>query len=159
MKTLLILDIDGCIADATERFQRAGQEPSRENRTQYLQWLHNVQNETTLSMDKPVPGMLALANSFELLGTIAYVTSREEKYREVTRRWLEQHQFPSSHQLYMRGQDDWRSSGEMKEAIIKVLAVPYGAVVICDDDPRGDVQEAAQRNGWTFLKATSGGKG
>jgi beta-phosphoglucomutase-like phosphatase (HAD superfamily) len=160
MRTLFILDIDGTLANAADRFQRAGHEPSRSDRAAYSSWLHRVQSEATLAMDKPVPGMAPLVLSLAASDdAIAYVTSREEKYRAVTEAWLLKNHFPQHRQLYMRGADDWRSSGELKEAIIKILAVPYDAVVVVDDDPLGDVQSMCSRNGYTFLKACSGGEG
>jgi FMN phosphatase YigB (HAD superfamily) len=165
MNTLFVFDIDGTLADATRRFAKAGHEPSRGDKAAYLRWLDEVQNKDALLEDAQVRGMRDLVQGASKMGQIVYVTSREEKYRGVTLLWLHRNGFPSPHLLYMRGADDWRSSGDLKEAIIKVLAIPYErgswgtGVIIVDDDPRGDVQEMAHRNGWTFLKATSGGKG
>jgi FMN phosphatase YigB (HAD superfamily) len=160
---IYFLDIDGTLADATERFKQAGPEPSRSNRKQYLKWLAAVQDEQRLANDEPVWAMLPLVEALAKSGgTVFYLTSREEQYREVTKQWLEDNMFPKA-PLIMRAADDWRSSGELKADAMRVILQasnlePCDAVLI-DDDPRGDVQQAAHELGVCFLKATSGGKG
>jgi hypothetical protein len=160
---IYFLDIDGTLADATERFKQAGPEPYRSQRRQYLKWLAAVQDEERLANDEPMYAMLALAAALaQSKGTLFYLTSREEKYREVTKRWLKDHDFPPA-PLIMRPTDDWRSSGELKGEAMRIILQasnhdPIDAIII-DDDPRGDVQEAAHKLGVCFLKATSGGKG
>lgn len=159
---IYFLDIDGTLADATERFKQAGPEPAREDRDKYLAWLAAVQDEERLYNDTPVVAMISLAEAMAKTDKVVYLTSREEKYRDVTRRWLDDLGFPPG-ALVMRGADDWRSSGELKADAIRTLLQyeslePCDAVLI-DDDPRGDVQQAAHKLGVCFLKATSGGKG
>jgi hypothetical protein len=160
---IIFLDLDGTLADATERFEQAGSEPSRSQRKQYLRWLAAVQDEERLAADQPVYPMRTLVEKLARQDAqLVYLTSREEKYREVTQAWLDNHDFPLG-ALVMRPSDDWRSSGELKGDAIRTIlqfsqAEPCDAVLI-DDDPRGDVQQAAHKLGVCFLKATSGGKG
>jgi hypothetical protein len=137
---VFIIDLDGTIADDRERKLRAGPEPDRENRPEYLSWLSYIQSEATLAVDSPVPGMPTLLRGIARESTIiVYLTAREEKYREVTKEWLSRHNFPRS-LLLMRPNDSWLSSSELKRAhILEIMDAYKGIPVIAiDDDGSGD---------------------
>lgn len=159
---LVIVDIDATIADATKRLKVAGPEPDRNDKAAYLAWLDRVQNAKSLAADQPVPGMeelcAALSNFYKC--QLYYVTSREEKWRSVTWDWLRLYGFLGhSMELLMRPNADWRSSGEFKEEVIKsLLTESKESVIVIDDDEKGDLEVVCKRNGWTFLKARSGGQ-
>jgi hypothetical protein len=169
--TLFIIDIDGTIAHAGRRFKEAGPEPSRDDKAVYDVWVRNVQNIKSLQEDQPIAGMAELVNSlhrataFELGINIVYLTSREEKWRNVTEKWLEHNSYPL-HKSYplvplvMREDGDYKDSANFKESIIKFLSSLYKStnVVVLDDDEHGTIEEKCHKNGWTMLKARSGGQ-
>jgi hypothetical protein len=158
--TLFVLDIDGTLADATRRMQKAGPEPKREgNLDAYNEWLSKVQNHISLMNDKPVDGMVCFANALHKYGPTIYLTAREETYRETTRYWLDLHGFPMA-DLVMRPPGNLEESGPLKEKIIRMALPTYNctAAVVVDDDGRGDIEQVCKKNGWAFLKARSGGQ-
>lgn len=151
------MDIDATIADATERLRKAGPEPSRRNKKEYLLWLDRVQNKESLLEDSAVPGMKALCD-LAVKSRLVYVTSREKKWKTITKQWLKMHNFPSAC-LMMRPNECWVGSGKLKETIIKdLLSYKNDEVIVVDDDERGDLEKVCKKNGWTFLKARSGGQ-
>lgn len=160
MTTLFIIDIDGTIAHAGKRFSEAGPEPSREDKAVYDVWVRNVQNAKSLREDLAVPGMVemtqALSNSDN---HVVYLTSREEKWRDVTESWLGFKGFPSL-PLIMRPDDDYRDSADYKEDSIEFLSRLYKSrnVVVLDDDEHGNIEKRCHENKWTFLRARSGGQ-
>lgn len=161
MKTLVVLDIDGTIADATERFEAAGPEPERSNKEEYLSWLDRIQDHGRLAADRKVPGMVDLAAAIgsSPCTKLIYLTSREEKYRTTTHKWLVHHRFPNA-TLYMRPTDDWRSGAQLKEDFINIVLSNedvWMSVVVIDDDQNGEIEKICKKNSWTFLKARSGG--
>jgi hypothetical protein len=160
MSTLFIIDIDGTIAHAGRRFKEAGPEPSRDDKAVYDVWVRNVQNERSLMEDQHVAGMKELVNALTYSRlNVVYLTSREEKWRDVTERWL-QHKYFESCPLVMREDGDYKEGAEYKEDSIKFLSRLYKAdnVVVFDDDEHGTIEDKCHKNGWTMLKARSGGQ-
>lgn len=162
---LLIVDIDGTIADATRRFAEAGPEPSKNNKPKFLEWLGKVQNENSLMADQPVPGMRELIAGLTLgwrdsgeRVRVAYLTSREEKWRSVTEQWLEKNQFPKTH-LVTRPNGCWMETAEFKSIAIHAMRQNNEHVIVVDDDDQhGSIEKMCKKNGYTFLKARSGGQ-
>lgn len=159
---LLVIDIDGTIADGTARFAAAGPEPSRDDVEKYKEWVRKV--NTGIEKDKPVPGMQSLLRAVSNGAawadvTPVYLTGREEALRNPTEIWLNKHKFPSF-KLFMRPQGSWASNAELKEFAIRLLASAnkYQEVVVIDDDEKGAIEEMCKRHGWTFQKARSGGQ-
>lgn len=157
---IVFMDIDGTIANATERFKKAGPEP-KERGKEYSAWLQRVQNELLLTQDEPVKGMKALCYAFSHnpVTSLVYLTGRSEIYREVTEDWLFKHRFPQFHApLLMRPKQNRQGNGILKERLIKAyLQNSKEDVIVIDDDYNGDIEEMCLRNGYTFLKARSGG--
>lgn len=156
--TIVFMDIDGTIADGSRRFLKAGEEPKTRGR-KWSKWLRTVQNKKTLSEDPPVAGMKELCEGLIHSSAFFYLTGRSEIYREVTNKWLEDNKFPSA-ALLMRPKGNRQKNGELKEAIISsplITVLPSTNVIVIDDDQNGDIEAACHRNGWTFLKAKSGG--
>lgn len=161
MSLLVVMDIDGTIADATRRFKLAGKDPGPANRTAHDEWVARVQNEEDLRNDPPVPGMNQLILALGCMGLVdvVYLTGREDVYRQVTEQWLAEHKFPS-HLLEMRPTGSYERNCDFKEKVIKRLKYIYKAteVIIVDDDQRGELEVTCANNGWVMLKAVSGGK-
>lgn len=160
-KTLFIIDIDGTLAHAGRRFAEAGPEPTRDSKAEYDTWVGRVQNESSLSEDRPVPGMLSLMKALDHypFARTFYLTSREERWRRPTETWLYRNGFPSLPTM-MRANGNYQEGAEFKETTIDALVQSNGAteVVVVDDDGRGDIEAMCKRRGWTFLKARSGGQ-
>jgi len=156
--TYFFIDLDGTTTNATERFAAAGPEPMRHDKDRYLTWLHKVQNAESLMADEAVKGMQSLLWALSGYGTeVFFITSREERWREVTEKWLKKHNL-SNIRLYMRPNDNWLDSGTLKAGIIDTIVQSYpGNVLIIDDDPTGDLQKVCKERGWTLLKAVVGG--
>jgi len=156
--TYFFIDIDGTTANAARRFAEAGNEPSRRNRAQYMEWLDKVQNAESLASDEVVKGMQSLLWALSGYGTeVFFVTSREEQWRSVTEKWLKKHNL-SNIRLYMRPNGNWQDYGTLKAGIIDTIVQGYpGNVLIIDDDPAGDLQKVCKERGWTLLKAVVGG--
>lgn len=160
MKTLLILDLDGTVAHGGRRFEKAGEEPNKEDRDQYMQWLERIQDDKSLLEDKPVSGMSELAHSFTRHYDIVYLTSREQKYSSVTHQWLLKHGFPLA-DIIMRPTGSFEDTADFKEGHIAALQGygDYDNILVIDDDVTGELEKRCHKNGWTFLKALSGGNG
>lgn len=151
---VVFMDIDGTIADASRRFLKAGEEPRGRGKN-WSKWLRMVQNKKTLSEDTPVPGMVQLCH--RLTTTLVYLTGRSEIYKEVTEVWLMRNLFPEA-PLLMRPKRNRMKNGKLKEKLIKEFYVEFfGSVIVIDDDQNGDIERMCHKNGYTFLKARSGG--
>lgn len=161
MSTLIIVDIDGTIADATRRFKEAGPEPARHNAAQYTAWVNDVQNAVSLLADPPVAGMRDMLHALNAIGLVemVYLTSREEKWHDVTQAWLVENKFPLL-PLYMRPDSSMEETEALKERVIRQCKYMFKAtdVVVIDDDQQGKIEKMCLKNGYTFLKAMSGGR-
>lgn len=158
------MDIDGTIADATERFKKAGPEPKQRGK-HYSAWLKKIQNKKLLALDSKVRGMLTLCDGLSQSKYIhlIYLTGRSEIYREVTLDWLSYHDFPLGGygSLIMRPKGNRQRNGDLKETLIKQRLKNDSVnnnspVLVIDDDQCGDIEEMCHKNGYTFLKARSG---
>lgn len=158
---LLVLDIDGTLADIRPRLKKAGKMPSRKNKKEMQKWIDKLQPVKALSKDRPIRPMQELANSIRgqmSPVTLVYLTGRSEKYRRVTEEWLQKHGFfPGP--LIMRGNNDWRPARLYKEGEMKKIAEQFDSshnVIIIDDDYDGDCSEMYRKNGWLHLKVLWG---
>jgi hypothetical protein len=158
VKTLFFIDIDNTLADASKRFKKAGSEPSRKDKKKYNAWVKAVQNKRSLMEDKPVPGMWAVITRLYMMhSSMEYVTSREEKWHQVTERWLRENSFPPLSINY-RPNGSYTETHILKEQMIKKLVAEYEeeygttSVVVIDDDPSGKLSKVCKKSGWTMLK-------
>jgi len=155
--TIFFVDIDGTISDATERIKRAGPEPSRENKEVYDAWVVLVNQN--MEQDKPIPGMPELC--YHLGGRLVYLTSREYRHADVTKKWLNDNGFPLGI-LRMRPNDNYEETHLFKASVIeeekKLSGHKKVDVVVIDDDESGKLEQLCKERGHTFLKARSGGQ-
>jgi predicted secreted acid phosphatase len=154
MSTIFIVDIDDTISDGSERYELAGPEPSRKNKSAYDRWVASV--NSGMNQDKPVPGMRDLCIAFEMSHTnFIYLTSREDKHYEDTVEWLSQNGFPVVAELVMRPTGNYLETEVFKESMIAMAEARANAdaVVVIDDDKTGRLAPLCKANGWTFLKA------
>ena len=147
---LIVVDLDGTVCDLTARIEAAGAEPNRSDREAFQEWLDKVQSDETLIADKPIYTMLKFLQTLEGLCYIIYLTGRSNKFEEVTRAWLAEHNFPCF-PLFMRGPEhEWIHPPEYKVQLIKHLAKSYGnQVIVIDDDPT--VCTAVKQEGWVAM--------
>jgi hypothetical protein len=157
IKNYLFIDVDGTVADSYRRFLYAGPEPSRDDKALYLEWLSKVQDRESLMMDEPVPMVIAMVEDLVSCGwEPVFLTSREESWRDVTERWLEEHFNPNVPiNLIMRPVGDWRTSGEFKGAVVAKRVKSPSMAIMIDDDPRGDIAEVMKHLGVVHLKPTN----
>ena len=102
-----IFDIDGTIADGSHREHLITRHtPKRWD--DYFDLAYR---------DRPVPHMQRIVRELAKTYTIAYVTGRVERLRDMTVAWLQEHQFPTGY-LYMRGDGDHRNDDILKAEIL-----------------------------------------
>lgn len=151
---ILVLDIDGSIADIGRRYDKAGDAPSKRNKKDFQAWLNKLQRKSDLLEDKPIAGMLELASAMSHKHKVVYLTGRDEKYREVTTMWLFREGFPPG-DLLMRPHEDMRPTNQYKEEQMINVVKKYedNHILVIDDDPEENCAEVYKRHGWTWLRS------
>ena len=120
---LIIVDIDGTLADLTLRYAAHVKPESSENREEFQMWLDKVQDGLAMIADRPIRGMHKLLWALQHYSDqteLVYLTGRSEKYRILTVAWLKLHEFPDG-TLYMRDDNDYRKPVLYKEEQVKKL--------------------------------------
>lgn len=134
---LAIFDLDGCVADDR---RRRGRIPL--NATVAEDW---TAYHTGCGGD-PVANA-EMVRSHEALGhRILFITSRPERYREETERWILDRLRPAHWQLLMRPDGDATGSADLKPALFRAAGLCWDDVVAAYDD-REDVLAAYEREG------------
>lgn len=155
-RILVFLDIDGTISDYGSRIAKALPEPSKANPEVYNAWLKDLQPPEVLYNERPVPGMVVLAQSLALNPAIKlyYLTARDENYRHITESWLFKNGFPPS-RVIMMDPKDMRHSSEYKiETINKYSLNGMGwSTILIDDDPHNTLEKLCLESNITLLKA------
>lgn len=148
---LVIVDIDGSIADWKPRDKVAGGNPGRSDMRAYKAYIELLMHPDLLAQDEPVEGMLttlrALSNRDGV--ELVYLTGRSETYRAVTQRWLMVHRFPEA-KLIMRDTADWSKAVSYKEKALKELKGKHNSVLAFEDEP--EVVQMLIKHGVTVLQ-------
>lgn len=163
---VLICDIDGVIADSTERMLLAGPEPSRTRKLEYKQWLMKLMTKDGLLADEPIVPVIEMVRALDRAGwQIVFLTSRSERWRETTKEWLREFVGLDYAPLLMRPEKDWRSSADFKLEAIDNAMDKWAAVypneyveewfVVWDDDPEELLGPALLEAGIQFMKPGS----
>lgn len=155
-KPLLIVDIDGTIADSTQRYTEAGIEPNRTSSPkEHDEWLGRVQSTETLAKDTVVPMMQFLVTRLNSTMDIAYLTARSDDHLKVTLEWLAKKGFPNA-DIIMRDSRDKRPTREYKHSAILDVTSRYKAtkVITLDDDHSGEMAAVYKLLGILHLKPT-----
>lgn len=155
MKLLVIVDIDGTLANISEAAKQAGFEPSRSDRGIYSAWVKMV--TANLHSAPTYPAVIeAVRAMFRGNAEIVYLTSREEVHRDVTQTWLNKNAAPGG-KLLMRGFDDWRSTADVKKSfLISLVNTHQGPIVAIDDDATNEVTPIYKALGISHLKVQDG---
>jgi hypothetical protein len=119
----LIVDIDGTLSNNEERAQMyLNKEPK--------DWVHYYGD---LENDKLMEWCYELVLAMHQTHAIILLTGREEKYREVTIRWLMAKEVPYT-VLLMRPEGDYRQDFEIKREVYEESIKPYYDIMFCIDD-------------------------
>jgi hypothetical protein len=122
--SVVILDIDGVLADVRHRLHHLERKPK--------DWAGFFGH---MAQDPVLPEGLALAESFAADGhQIVYVTGRPAEYRDLTLSWLRANRLPTG-ELIMRRRSDHRPAATIKAEIVREYAQNSTIVAIVDDDP------------------------
>lgn len=135
MRNLLICDVDGTVANDTWRglfdLDRASEDPAYTAMCNMLHALH--------------------AQAWD----IQWLTSRNERWRQVTMHWLTKH-CPVGSALHMRPDDNWMPAIELKiqsmDTIIKTIPVLANTTIMAIDS-RDDVCAVYRAAGIYTLQA------
>ena len=119
---MIVIDIDGVLADASHR-------------QHLLQGRPNWQAFFDAAADdQPIDqGRTALISSLNT-DEVTLLTGRPERLRELTVDWLERHNFPNT-AILMRSDRDHRKAAIFKEEALALLGGPTVVRLVIDDDP------------------------
>ena len=133
---LLVVDIDGCLADWKARDKAVGGSPGRSDIKAYKAYVENLMDDSRLICDQPVPGMQTLLRALSAREgvEIVYLTGRSEKHRLTTARWLLLHRFPEA-DIVMRGPTDWRKAPTFKAEKMNLFKNKYESIMAIEDEP------------------------
>ncbi|NBO46629.1 MAG: hypothetical protein EBU85_06430 [Actinobacteria bacterium] len=119
--TLIVMDIDGVLADVRHRLHFLAARPK----------LWDEFFEACVD-DAPLEQGLAIADAADHL---VYFSGRPERYRAATLAWLEQHGFPRA-PLHLRPDADRRPARDYKPDVLAKLGGPSAVRCVYDDDDR-----------------------
>lgn len=127
----VILDCDGTLVDVTGiRHYVVLEHPDSPGYRDYERF-HKAS-----AWCPPIKDVVAEATNWWLMGyEVLVVTARKERWRSLTKAWLDQHRIHHS-KLYMRGDDDNRPDAAVKADILqKIRSEGYQVVHAYDDNP------------------------
>lgn len=123
-KPIIIVDIDGTLADITHRRHHIDRKRKR--------WGKFFQ---AMDKDLPIPEVAARVRQLSQDHTIILVTGRPEDYRGQTEAWLKKFKIPYQ-ALYMRKSGDFRSDDIVKQEILNQHIKKENVRLVIDDRPR-----------------------
>lgn len=135
-----VIDIDGVVADVRHRLRHVTERPK-----DWRAFFAGAADDPLLPEGEET--VRRLAEVYD----IVYLSGRPERLREVTERWLRQHDLPAG-PLLLRAYDDYRPARLFKVEVLRKLAETSTVVVLVDDDPR--VLADARLAGFDVLPAT-----
>jgi phosphoglycolate phosphatase-like HAD superfamily hydrolase len=137
---IVVFDVDGVLADVRHRLHHVEKRPK--------DWDAFF---AAMDDDGPLDDGIALAQRYADEGhRIAYLTGRNESYRELTLAWMRRHGLPEG-RLVMRRDDDRRPARVFKPQALSRLAREGAIVAVVDDDTA--VVEVLRHEGWPVLLA------
>lgn len=137
---IAVFDVDGVLADVRHRLHHLERRPKR--------WDAFF---AAMDDDTPLAEGVALAQRYADEGHgIAYLTGRNEAYRDLTVAWLRRHGLPDG-RLVMRREDDRRPARVFKPQALSRLAREGEIVTVVDDDRA--VVAVLRDEGWPVVLA------
>jgi len=109
-----IVDIDGTIADCTG--------------------VRSPYDGSKLHLDEPIGPVRNVLNSIEDIAEIIYLSGREDKWRDKTKKWILDNGFPDPIKVYMRKTGDYRRDSTVKEKLYREnIEGKYNVLGVFDD--------------------------
>ncbi len=136
---LVILDIDGVLADVRHRLHYLGARPKN-----WEGFFAAAKNDDVLEIGAEFAKRAAETHE------IVYLTGRPERHRAATQAWLDQQLLPTG-RLLMRPEGDRRPSAVIKLHELRRLRRESAVELLVDDDP--SVIDAARAAGFTVQLA------
>lgn len=140
-KSIVIVDIDGTIADVRHRLHHI-KDPGKKNWKAFFE---------AMDGDTPIESMIRQVHELERQHDIIVVTGRPEHYRARTEKWLEK-QGIRFRKLFMRPDGDHRPDYTVKEEILREFRKEQ--IVLAIDD-RGPVCDMWEKNGIRCIRVDS----
>lgn len=120
---LVVVDIDGVVADVSHRLHLLNQHPRR--------WDEFF---AAAAHDPLLPEGHALVTALPEGTGLCWLTGRPERNRRLTEQWLTRHGMPSG-PLLMRPDRDRRPARQAKRDFLRTLRRTHAIALVVDDDP------------------------
>ncbi|WP_436786334.1 hypothetical protein [Yinghuangia sp. YIM S10712] len=124
--TLAVIDIDGTVADGRHRVHILAGTPTHDD---WVAFFEQAGADTVIPEGAERARMLAQEHE------VVWLTGRPERVRELTERWLADHDLPPG-RLIMQPSDDRRPARVVKLERLRELSTTNDIAVVVDDDPR-----------------------
>lgn len=126
LKKIVVVDIDGTVADCTHRQHHVNGEGKKDWKSFF----------STMDEDTPRTDVYqkAMDEAIHAGAEIIFVSARPEDYRDVTEAWLKKHDMDYI-ALVMRGRGDSRPDTQVKRDIHEKYLKQYEIVKVFDDRP------------------------
>lgn len=126
-KNVIIADIDGTLADGTHRVHHVRNKPKN-----WAAYNAGMADDKVYEHTKAV--YLALTNT--RLYDIFIVSGREDRFRDVTEKWLLENGIIGYKALYMRPSNDFRRDDIIKQEILEKYFDQNSILCVFDDRKR-----------------------
>lgn len=120
---LVVVDIDGVVADVTHRLHLLDRRPRR--------WEEFF---NAAADDPDLPEGVALVTELPAGHALCWLTGRPERNRRITEQWLAHHGMPDR-PLLMRADQDHRPARQAKRDHLRRLRRTHRIALVVDDDP------------------------
>jgi len=143
--SVVVFDIDGTIADNSHR-----QHHLMGGKKDWKSY------NATMSKDGLIEDVAVLLITLAMNNHIILCTGREEVYREVTQRWLEEQYLARyAKDIFMRPEKDYRSDAIVKVELLNAIKAKYVKPWLWFDD-RQQVVDAIRAQGIRVLQVAPG---
>jgi histidinol phosphatase-like enzyme len=140
---VIIVDLDGTLSDCSHRVHYVEREDKKWHE------FHSSCKDDVINN-----WCLTIINAMNVRGIqTILLTGRDEKYRQVTLEWLDDHHVPFT-ELYMRGDQDRRPDSEVKSDVHDIIKDKYDVLFVIED--RKSVVEMWRQKGVTCLQCDWG---
>ncbi len=140
-KSIVIVDIDGTIADVRHRLHHI-KGPRKKNWKAFFE---------AMDRDTPIEAIIEQVHELEKDHDIIVVTGRPDHYRRRTEKWLLKHGIRYL-RLFMRPDGDHRPDYTVKAEVLREFS--KGQIVLAIDD-RGPVCDMWEQNGIRCIRVQS----
>lgn len=141
MKPIVIVDMDGTLADVNHRLHWI-RGPGKKN------WKRFFEEQ---KHDEPNPDIVDQVRQLAKSHEIVIVTGRPDKYQHETAKWLRKYKIPCS-RIFMRPAGDHRPDYVVKKEILNQIG-PQQVVLVFDDRPQ--VCDMYRREGLKVVEVAS----